>query len=747
MFKQLFKFLNKNIFKVIVLPCIFALFLLPELSLAIGSDYVTTNNSIDSDTSLISTLNTLIWFLTSMFWIIWGFVSWLLSSEWINWSIFWIDNVLKQVWVFISNIVYLVFAGIFIFIAFVTITWVESSNYELKKALPKLIAWILIVPFTWFIVQFVISITTILTYSVIYLPLDSIDYSKIEQSNNKTANFCQIWIYEYTKWTEWWSFQCWAKNSESLQESISGYWAYSIVNYYLNNLIKLESLNKSIKFDSSLITSWVPTISMEILNTLFNMLALLFLAILFFIIFAALFVRIIWMWIYIMFSPVLALAFFFWKDSSDFFKKFNFSEFISLAMVPVYVSWALSLWVVFLTTFKQWVTSWINSFVNINYLSKTYEGLNSTVTWTELKIWELTIFLNWINLTFPWSDGVSIIWTIIAYIVWISFLRISVLAALKSSEITKSVAVEFEFIWKAIADFAKSIPKYTPIPIPWFWGQTLDSIWRWISQVDASMASASAKRASPYENKIYSMLWANISINSADMLAFKQKLDRAKWPDAINSMMEELKNLKFKYGRNDSKVKELENYALDDMKKKDRKEYYKNRFISSWVWSWLLESDWINSDNFAKVIMWSPDSWDINRYRTATWNSSLSDTPSENFNFWNYKKKIKKMENIWISWWKSKPLKWAEDSEKADILLSKDEKLFRILNNSNETTIEFNSDYKKLSSTSISSLKKIAEAESKNDFNALLKAMFWDKIDVNEAYEYIIDWLDKNKTK
>ena len=44
----------------------------------------------------------------------------------------------------------------------------------MKKALPKLVIGILIVPFTWFIVSAVLSISNILVASVISLPMETI---------------------------------------------------------------------------------------------------------------------------------------------------------------------------------------------------------------------------------------------------------------------------------------------------------------------------------------------------------------------------------------------------------------------------------------------------------------------------------------------------------------------------------------------------------------------------------------------
>jgi hypothetical protein len=62
-----------------------------------------------------------------------------------------------------------------VFIAFANIFGGENAKaYEMKTMLPKLVVGMLIVPFTWFIVSAVLSVSNILTASVISLPMETI---------------------------------------------------------------------------------------------------------------------------------------------------------------------------------------------------------------------------------------------------------------------------------------------------------------------------------------------------------------------------------------------------------------------------------------------------------------------------------------------------------------------------------------------------------------------------------------------
>ncbi len=68
-----------------------------------------------------------------------------------------------------------------------------------------------------------------------------------------------------------------------------------------------------------------------------------------------LFTRVIRMWMYAIFSPLFALKYFLSDkvDKDSMLSKFDFREFIGLAMVPVVVSAALGFGFMFLNTFQS----------------------------------------------------------------------------------------------------------------------------------------------------------------------------------------------------------------------------------------------------------------------------------------------------------------------------------------------------------------------------------------------------------
>lgn len=98
--------------------------------------------------------------------------SWLMSPDWTTGDLFNLRPVLHDMWVMISNITYFIYAVLLIFIALATIF--NSEHYGYKALLPRLALGIILVPLTWWFVQFIISMATIVTASVINIPAETL---------------------------------------------------------------------------------------------------------------------------------------------------------------------------------------------------------------------------------------------------------------------------------------------------------------------------------------------------------------------------------------------------------------------------------------------------------------------------------------------------------------------------------------------------------------------------------------------
>lgn len=133
---------------------------------------VTSDSTIDA---IISFLNLGIGVLTFLITPLIMLAGWLLSPDWTFGEIFGLRPILHQLWILISNVVYVIFGFMLVFVAFANIFGGEHSKaYEMKSMLPKLVTGMLMVPFTWFIVSAVLSVSNVLTASVISLPMETI---------------------------------------------------------------------------------------------------------------------------------------------------------------------------------------------------------------------------------------------------------------------------------------------------------------------------------------------------------------------------------------------------------------------------------------------------------------------------------------------------------------------------------------------------------------------------------------------
>lgn len=100
------------------------------------------------------------------------FISWLLSPDWTSGDLFGLREPMYQLWTVIANIVYVIYAIMIILIALATMF--NSENYGYKKLLPKLALGIIMVPFTWWFIQWTISLASVVTASVITIPQEAV---------------------------------------------------------------------------------------------------------------------------------------------------------------------------------------------------------------------------------------------------------------------------------------------------------------------------------------------------------------------------------------------------------------------------------------------------------------------------------------------------------------------------------------------------------------------------------------------
>lgn len=505
-----------------------------------------------------------------------------LSPEWTSGNIFGIKDNLKDIWILISNIVYIVFAFLLIAIAFLNIIW--SEKYILKSTLPKLIIWILIVPFSWFIVQFMVALSSILTMWALNLPFDMFSKYKDRMNEQNVPVDCHIdlWVltWNHGKNSEWnWTttnstpsnnfFYCDNENKKNFWELLkSPMWEQNIfwmISFYVYWVVNINELDKLVTANKDV--SYTKVIWDVLVKLIFDGIFVIVYIFLFIAIWLALMIRWIWLWIYMMFSPFFGLMYFFsWKTSwwgSWFFKKFNFKEFIWLTMVPVYTMLALSFWLFFLYAVGNWLTqtkweSWI-------YLETTWNKTNNK---QDLKIWnDITLSVTWDTWTLLsslesfWWDLLWIIWALILKIFWIVVLWWTLMVALKQSEITWEIIAPIQRFWETVGQTVQSLPQYAPILPGW---QSIQSISAWAWQIKSDL-----------ESKYGYARWAELS----KKLLWKDPIEISNVSD-FKKLIDNEKNFE-----NNKALTNMTKYLIDnfdEIKNNSEQRWYANKFLK-WV--------------------------------------------------------------------------------------------------------------------------------------------------------------------
>lgn len=480
-------------------------------------------------------------------------ISVLLDPSWTNWTLFQISKYLKEIWIFVSNVVYLIFAWLLIIISFANIIGKWTGDiFELKKSLPKFIIWVLIVPFSWFLVQLVISMSSILTVSIYTWPLETLwnmTSPNILEKDVKdwcTKRVINLQWSTISKWTDIsddvstssWFFVCKTEQTTNLKDilywwvdwEISIWWAIGLYSFGIMEVWTLDKFKSDdLGHIKSLMQLWA--------KGLFDIAFILIYLVILIALFIALFIRVIALWIFMVASPLFWLLYFSSKSLGKMWEKFNFKEFFWLAMVPVYVAAALSFWLMFLFVIWQWLAK------------DTWENKNFNLD--KFQIWTVTIEINWSAAGSVNKDNVfstifwelkSLLWYLMLKMFGLAFLWMAVMAALKQSTITWNMIKPIEDFGWQVGKFVMESPKY--IPIPGTNGLSFDWAMNVWNQVMTKIKQSSNDKAREWWQK-------NVSFLSSEE---QKKL----WKELSESMtlgvdksLEKLKDILYKYEEKD----------------------------------------------------------------------------------------------------------------------------------------------------------------------------------------------------
>jgi len=486
--------------------------------------------SKEQSDKVVKVINGIITAAASILWLLTSFVTVFLYPGWVNGTLFGLQDYLKEIWILVSNIVYFIFAFIIIVIAFMNIIWKWEGNWELKQAMPKFIVWVLIVPFSWFFVQFVLAISAVLTVGMLTLPYDSFkDQSLLWDALADTklwgTTICKDVIIFFSDEQPAWSTDLSADWENTLSENIRCKWEgsevtveelfnwewdgldntiFGVISVYTYGILQVQNMDTLQWFNLTTIKG----IADLIFSMLFNVLFIIIYMLLMVALFLALLVRGIRLWIYAMLSPAFGLLYFFGKWSDGFWEsgeKFNIKEFIALALVPVYVAAALSFGLIFILVASEWIKQ-----------KASTDDLD-------------TIEAGGFSLSIKWAHGwgeeeVSVIWKLIVELFWVVILWIAVMAALWSSKTTKAIVEPIAAFWKSVWELAAKAPTYAPIIPTGWWPWSAMSV-TWLQQVWSTISSTAEQSARARWSEFAKWLpgadWNKIDLSTKSINALK----------------------------------------------------------------------------------------------------------------------------------------------------------------------------------------------------------------------------------
>ena len=596
----------------------------PVVSAWSGADSTNTKET-DEDSirklfnSMVALVNLIIDLLTMIVTPAIIFASWLISPDWTSGDLFELRPTFHSLWVLVSNVTYLVYAILLIFIALATIF--NSEHYGYKAMLPKLALGIILVPLTWWGVQFVISLSTYITASVITIPQETmfqINKSKCASDDDQKCWENRPSIPKVYKFFENEALASISSNDNawkncpvdcvSPKEFFRGlWWTYWHLLVYAYSVFKVNDVKK-IDTTWNKISTWVQLLHQWIIGAiLFMVFGILILALC-----VMLFFRAVKLWFYAIFSPLFTLHYvtgwgiFGWEGKENF----SIKEFIGLAFVPAIVWLALSFWLVVIGTIQSSSNSDpskgncteaniksedandLNSGCQIIWLfwndankvikkAITMES-NDVISLNQVLIWGVRIDFygkvkwgteksladdaNNATWVLGWVGG--IFWTLIVDILALIFIWVAFMAAKWVSKAVAAAIDPFEKMGQQIGKLGMSLPKYIPLPVPGGSIKWMEKSVELATSIPEHKFNESYKK-SELGKKLSEMSWGSVEpkymsrLNEANHAA-NNKETATQWRDVTQEMLRAGELNKITSETNKKYLLDLQNKKLSD---------------------------------------------------------------------------------------------------------------------------------------------------------------------------------------
>jgi hypothetical protein len=509
---------------------IFFLWLIFATGYALAQGTPAAEPQSDSDVirAIVQILNlvfTLITFLLTPAIILAG---WLLSPDWTMGDFFGLRPYFINVWVLVSNLVYIVFALMLLWMAVMQI-FSGESNYAFKKKLPRFLVGIMIVPFTWLIVSWTLSFANQAVAAVLSIPAGAIGgvSGQVDASGDKglfhKKTIPKKFVLDFwedspgagseTTDCKWDGGNKCISPAEFIAYNEAG--PFFIIMVYAYDIFKIQN-TEQVNFESVCaggadVKSCIKSIWQLLRKFWVALITTVFFGIILIALCWVLLARAFKLWIYVMFSPLFGLSYalsdeWLWKTlESEWWGewvslgKVGFVPFFQLAMVPVLVSGVLSFWLLFIgvmnntfTTGSMAPTGGGGFCTKENFMVKyCIEGSGESYS-SRLIIGSGGSPAGDYTITFEFGSmisdfvgnsagktavgtagglaevGTDIFAHIILSIIAIAVMWMGVKAAVSYDEVTRKAFAPFAKFGDSVGNFVQNIPSYLPTPHPAF---------------------------------------------------------------------------------------------------------------------------------------------------------------------------------------------------------------------------------------------------------------------------------------
>jgi len=451
-------------------------------------------------------------------WMLLAIITWkLYTNDLLYWTSIHLDNLLWYMWEFSRTMANFIIWFILIVSIFLMFFW-KIKN--ILSTIWKLALASILVNASWFIIAVVIDISTVLLVAVWSFPLSLL--WKLPTSATKNLTYCvnpHIW-FKVSKDVHnpiGRFYTCNKKDKKTINKPTEFLEKMNNMTWPLFYMwASILNIDKNFNVDTSDVKKWD-----DVLKTISISFVLQFVTIVLFVVPIILLIiiwiiRIFWIWLYIVFSPLIFLDQVFWWKVWTKHKAFVFKNMVWLIFQPVLVVFALWVSLIFLVSLQSaFLSNWNNDSAK-KALWVCWTG--SLCVENDVKI--VTIKWNLINNIVKdswWVFGYMILTILSIMLLW-AMIRLS----FKSSEITSSIS---DSVYKFTEESLKTVP-IIPTPYWWVWLWAMEKVFK-KNIITRWLESKAAERSNALTQNIYSAL----GIKQMDLTSWEVR----EWEKQINA--------------------------------------------------------------------------------------------------------------------------------------------------------------------------------------------------------------------